>query len=103
MTKQYIIDATAETWSPYTGTFIVTTVPTTHDLCGGVSFQPQYNSMDLDGSEPIIYNTDDNEFTVESNDGTLIATTNFYQLVATLADYPISTYPTAVWSVTRQG
>ena len=82
--KQYTIDATAETWSPYTGTFTVTT---THNLCGRVSLNPQYNVVDLDGNETINYNTVDNEFIDESNDGTLIATTNYYQPASTLADY----------------
>ena len=78
--QEYIIDTEALTWSPNSSStdWSVTTTPTTHNLCGDVALQPQYNNVDISGGEPITYDSINNEFTVESDEADLIDTEQTY-------------------------
>ena len=77
------------------------TVPITHTLCGDIAYEGQYRDSAVDG-DPLAYASGTRIFTADSDNRDLIGNTYDYSVVATLATYPPSVYPT-VTTVTGNG
>jgi len=73
--------------------FTIVTVPITHTLCGDIAYEGMFDGTAVDG-DTLSYFTGILSFTAASEDRDLIGNTFDYSVVATLATYPPSVYPT---------
>ena len=71
------------------------TEPQTHSLCGEIKYSGKFDGAPVDG-DPLSYDATNQEFTADSDDVSLVDTSETYSVVAELADWLVdNNNPTA--------
>lgn len=96
---QYQIGSGLVLYSPHANFVVVTSPVVNHQLCGDLDIQATYNNAPVDGTV-LSYDPSGNQFSVNSDNSSLIGQTRPYALIAQFVNYPKDTYSSASKVVT---